>query len=335
MQQPLDKIPIADLAPHFISDEFMQVFSPVQLHRIDARGLRYYYRMQDDEPKFYISGTSFSRKVLPTSPYLVDWKASLGKEESEIVAQRAAQYGTFMHVLFGDFLKDGQIEESLSDRLFQYCLDNSIPEFYHSKWIGELENDLLSFAQWCFDLNVKPIAIEFPIFSDDMCIATMIDLVCEHDIEVEGHFGEVYKSGPRKGEPKTSKETRRVKSIVDFKSGRKGFYEAHELQLHTNLKMWNDWYGGTAFEAHRVFNWSPKDWITTPGYNYKDQTGSALAETLPFHVQIMKKQGFHIPSKAFTFITGKLVLGESTEGKYEKRNLFNIITQKHKENAFR
>src|SRR5690606_1373581 len=131
-----------------------------------------------------------------------------------------------------------------------------------SDWITEIKKDILAFAQFMIAKNVKPIAIEIVLFHPEDNYAGAIDIVCEMDEEEKGFFGETYASGARKGEPKESKRTIRVNAIVDIKSGRKGFHESHEIQLHAYKEMFQVHFPDVPI--HRVYNWSPKDWRNTP-----------------------------------------------------------------------
>ena len=82
-----------------------------------------------------------------------------------------------------------------------------------------------------------------------------------------------YKSGAKKGLPKETGEPMEILVIVDLKSGRKGFYKSHKVQLAIYWLMWKSCYSDQPCPVG-VYNWSPKDWRwkSGPSYNFTDQT---------------------------------------------------------------
>ena len=71
--------------------------------------------------------------------------------------------------------------DQLNDIVCDYLVSVSLPQKIANEWIERMHKDLLSFIQFVIDKNVEPIAIEFPIVSDEYGIGTLLDLVCEMD----------------------------------------------------------------------------------------------------------------------------------------------------------
>jgi len=234
---------------------------PYRVYQLNSDGYRYYYRFNEKgEPEFYPSVTTLLKQVMPTSPALLDWMIANGKEGSTEKRDMAAAYGTFMHGEFESLIINRRYDfDSVPAVLMSYMEREHIPESLFSQWVVKIRKDVLAFAQFVKDYNVKPLAVEIALVHPKYRYAGCLDLPCVMT------------------DPKTGKT---FTAIVDFKSGRKGFFEEHELQLHLYREMWNINFDG--FPIERVFNFSPKDWRTKPTYNLKDQTDSVNAKKLPY-----------------------------------------------------
>jgi hypothetical protein len=236
-----------------------------RLYQLNSGGYRYYYRFDaNGEPEFYPSVTTLLKQVMPTPPGLLDWIAANGKEGAAEKRDLAAAYGTFMHGQFESLIINRRYDfDAVPAVLLDYMSRNNVPESYFNQWIVKIRKDVLAFAQFVRDWNVRPLAVEIGLVHPVHRYAGCLDLPCEMT------------------DPKTLKDFR---AIVDFKSGRKGFYEEHELQLHLYREMWNFNYPDDPVE--RVFNFSPKDWRTKPTYNLKEQTDSVNAAKIPYLLQL-------------------------------------------------
>lgn len=232
-----------------------------RLFQLNYDGYRYYYRYNEaGEPEFYPSVTTLLKQVMPTPPALLDWMIANGKDGSTEKRDLAAAYGTFMHGQFETLIINRRYNfDSVSAALLSYMERENLPEKVFSEWLPKIRKDVLAFAQFIKDWNVKPLAVEIGLYHPKFHYAGCLDLPCIMT------------------DPKTGKS---FVAIVDFKSGRKGFYEEHELQLHLYREMWNVHYPETP--VARVFNFSPKDWRKAPTYNLKDQTDSVNAKKLPY-----------------------------------------------------
>mgnify|MGYP003294283631 CR=1 FL=1 len=234
---------------------------PYRVYQLNSDGYRYYYRFNEKgEPEFYPSVTTLLKQVMPTPPALLDWMIANGKEGSTEKRDMAAAYGTFMHGEFESLIINRRYDfDSVPAVLMAYMEREHIPESLFSQWVVKIRKDVLAFAQFVKDYNVKPLAVEIALVHPKYRYAGCLDLPCVMT------------------DPKTGKT---FTAIVDFKSGRKGFFEEHELQLHLYKPMWD--YNFPGYPIERVFNFSPKDWRTKPTYNLKDQTDSVNAKKLPY-----------------------------------------------------
>lgn len=234
---------------------------PYRVFQLNSEGYRYYYKFNEKgEPEFYPSVTTLLKQVMPTPPALLDWMVANGKEGSTEKRDIAAAYGTFMHGEFEKLIINRRYDfDNVPAVLLAYMEREHIPESLFPQWVVKVRKDVLAFAQFVKDYNVKPLAVEIGLVHPKFRYAGCLDLPCVMT------------------DPKTAKT---FAAIVDFKSGRKGFFEEHELQLHLYREMWNVNFEDKPIE--RVFNFSPKDWRKSPTYNLKDQTDSVNAKKLPY-----------------------------------------------------
>ena len=189
----------------------------------------------------------------------MNWILENGKEEADFKRDMAALYGTFMHSQFERLVinRSYNFDEAPAATL-EFMEQNNVPDKFYGEWMPKIKKDVLAFAAFLRDWSVKPLAIEIGLRSAEFHYAGCVDMPC-------------IMTDPKSGET--------FAAIVDFKSGRKGFWEEHELQLHLYKDMWNENFPD--LPVVRVFNFSPKDWRKEPTYNLKDQTASTNAAKLP------------------------------------------------------
>lgn len=237
-----------------------------RVYQLNSDGHRYYYRFNEKgEPEFYPSVTTLLKQVMPTPPQLLDWMIQNGKEGATEKRDLAASYGTFMHGQFETLIINRRYDfDDVPNVLLEYMEQNNLPDKVFSEWAIKIRKDVLAFAQFVRDYNIKPLAVEIGLVHPEYHYAGCIDMPC-------------IMTDPKSGET--------FPAIVDFKSGRKGFFEEHELQLHLYRDMWNVNYPDAPIT--RLFNFAPKDWRgSKPTYKLQEQTDSVNAKKLPHLLQL-------------------------------------------------
>ena len=258
-----------ELIPGMTVEEIKAIFfdasslrePPYKIYQLNSEGYRYYYRYNEQgQIERYPSVTTLLKQVMPTSPQLIEWIAKNGMDGATEKRDLAAAYGTFMHSQFEKLIISRKYDfDAVPEIMLEYMAKENLPEKFFAENISKIRKDVLAFAQFVRDYNVKPLAVEIGLVHPEYHYAGCVDLPC---VMTDPKTGEVFRA------------------IVDFKSGRKGFYEEHELQLHMYKDMWNVNFPDSPI-VH-VFNFSPKDWRTKPTYNLKEQTDSVNAKKLPY-----------------------------------------------------
>ena len=264
---------------------------PYKVWQLNSKGHRYYYKYDENgTPEFYPSVTTILSQTMPQSPFLIKWIADKGIDEAERYKAERAAYGTFMHAQFEELIINRVYDlDGLKAKLKDYIDNNKLPaDFIY--YADDLKKDVLAFAQFVLDYDVKPLAVEIALVHPVYNYAGMIDLPC------------TMLEKPGSGE--------RINAIVDFKSGRKGFYEESEIQLHLYKMMWSDNFPDIQIE--RVFNFSPKDWRKKPTYNLKDQTDSPNAKKIPYLLDLAAIED-EKRDNTFTAVTGEICLDSETD----------------------
>lgn len=315
-------------------DEKALVEAPERIYRLNGGKHRYYYKFDptSGEPEFYTSVTTLIKQTMPTSEHLIKWMADMGYDESKNYAADRAAYGTFMHMEIAELLITKRYDTNqLKSKLKDYIEKEKLPQDFIN-YEDDLKKDLLAFGQFMIDCQVEPLAIEIVLAHPTDGYAGAIDLVCEMKVDCTDFWGEVYKTGAKAGEPRKTKRTLEVTAIVDFKSGRKGFYEENEIQLEAYMQMWQKHFPNKQVE--RVFNWSPKDWRgAKPTYNLQDQTAAKSRGKLQHLVELAKIES-EKKSNTVVVIDGIIDVTKKTIGDVTELTLSEVV-KKRKEDKER
>lgn len=252
------------------------------LKRIDKFDSRFYY--ETDKERYYLSATSFCSKVLKEDS-LAKWKATVGLREARIYATERATYGTLLHEIIDRWLR-GPITWSLINDMVDFSIEEH--RYYHlrKQWHEDIISDVLSFQQFAHDKNLIADQTEVMGYlnvDDEFGLAGTIDFIGTID----------YYGKPRQ-------------VIIDWKSGRDGFYDSHALQLHIYKEFLQEG------EDYLLFNWSPKSWRgSKPTYNFKNQSDHPIGAALPHLIEFAKTQNmFTLNHREIAPKNDDLILGQ-------------------------
>ena len=195
-----------------------------------------------------------------------------------------------MHAAFEELLINRAYDlDGLKGKLKEYIEVYRLPDDF-IYYADDLKKDVLAFAQFVLDYDVRPLAVEIALVHPYYKYAGMIDCPCTMRAKIGSDD--------------------RINAIVDFKSGRKGFYEESEIQLGMYRDMWN--VNFEQFPVTRIFNFSPKDWRKKPSYNLKEQTESPNIRKIPYLLDIAAIED-EKRDNTFTAVNGMVVLDDNPD----------------------
>lgn len=231
-------------------------------------GGRFYFHK--DKPGFYSGYSHWTKQVLPTSNFLVDWKVNQGAERAELILRSSGCYGTLFHYVVSCHEQAVAAGAKRSDLLtmpesghkytvFSFEIDwwmdfakemasgEYLPPSVVEEWRGKLHHDMAGYLMFKQAHNVQVLGVEVPLSVDDFMVATPGDLVVAMTIS----------EGQGRGKKKAEK---RIIAGIDLKTGDKSAaYDGYRLQLLFMRYAWNQYAAGTDYEMTHVFNWRPKD----------------------------------------------------------------------------
>jgi len=215
----------------------------------------------------------------------------------------------------GKFLINGEYNfDAVETVVDDYLAEHSYYQTDTKEWPEKLRNDLAAFIQFYIDYQIVPLGIEYVLLSD-RGYGTLIDLVCNMTIQVDSlDYENPYKSGPRKGEPRECKVDKTIRAIINFKSGRHGFYRTNGLQLEAERQLWEENFPDLPLDA--ACNWSPKEWRgETPTYNFKDWTGDITTAEVDAVMTLADiRYASKAESKTYTTIGGVFSIADRSQG---------------------
>jgi hypothetical protein len=257
--------------------------------------------------RLYTSLTTAINSCAPMERPLLEWYCKWGLAESERLLKLSQHYGTLMHQEIGFYLIMNYYDfDTIQERVSAYLSTHNYWQPETDNWAEDLKYDIAAFIAFAQEHEVVPMGIEYVLLSEKG-FGTLIDLVCKIKIKEKGFHGEVYKTGENKGQPKETYKVIEKTAIINFKSGKHGFYRSNGIQIECERQLWEENFPDVKIDA--AMNWAPKEWRTAPDWTLKDWTGEieqsevdavlALAE-IRYASKAINKKYLHIEGQAFS-----------------------------------
>jgi hypothetical protein len=290
------------------------VAQPEPVYRLDSPKAKFYYTFDriNYRPEYFMAVTSFLAKVMPVAPQVVEKMIDLGKHAFNSYKNERALYGTMMDMEFNRFLIEGKYDMDAIPEVLAAHHAKLGSQVSLSEWIEEFNTDITAFAQWVHDYDVKPLAIGIMLVSRNLGIGGQLDLVCEMNDML---YTEKTPVSQRK----------RVRRVIDNKSGKNGFYESHILQVKAYGLIWDENF--PEYPIDGIANFAPKKWLKGPSYDFKDHSDNPVCNKLEHYIEIARIDNL-TPNRYIKMFNGQLTVGEPVTNQYVNVELDKFITEK-------
>lgn len=306
-----------------------------KLWQLNARGDRFYYTYTPEgEPVFFPSVTTILHNTMPENKFLTEWKLKLGKDEAAAYTMERAAYGTFVHGQLAQLMISRRYNlDGVRDELQKYVEREKLPLGFVDAHEDEAKADIKAFAKWMWEYDVRPYAVEVALYSS-YGYAGMLDCVCnmrEFSRTEEKKAIEKAEGDEKELAKIAEKYSSRIDAIVDFKSGKNGFYEEYKIQLELYRMAWNENFPDK--QIQRIFNIAPKDWTKTakkePSFTFEEQTGAPELAKIPALLQLFSC--LEKSEKKICIVSGEINLDSDEETNVKVYTLAELVKEKQAE----
>lgn len=223
----------------------------------------------------------------------------------------SAEFGTLEHILVGGIFLGTGVNQSVLDSMKKIAIDNNQS--------GDMPiKDALAFLKFKEDYDIEPLIVEGQLAwkcpETNQWLTLTIDLCAKirHPEVVKTMVQDGFWSrGVNKGKPKmVEQKTTIIKERIlvgDIKSNffekeDKTYYETHKMQLIAGARAVEQNFG---IKIDGVFNLSPKAWVTTPSYTYKEHNITKEdTDLFDLYWKLIVHKGLNIPTGNFITTEG-------------------------------
>jgi len=283
-----------------------------QIRRVNIKGNRIYAQVDGDgNIKYAPSHTTVIHTQSKMPQGILIWYANNGAEYCRWFLDRSADYGKYLHAVYARLFKGEKypfdinlIEEDLKEFCWKNDMDYNDVARWYKKENRDIRKDVYGFLHWVKEKEVKPLAIEVPLFTSEY--AGVIDLVCE-----------------------LTWRKKRIKAIVDFKSTLKVIdnYDDYAVQLYSQKKLVEQI---LQIPIDMLFNFAPRNFRLPVGesvkpYEFKNQTENPVAFKWDHYLAMYQADMPEIELQKTNFTSIDVSLETSLDEVTEDENLEDFI----------